>query len=326
MTLARPTAYFLDLCSFVTFFPVHPASVAAGEFIDTDTGMITGDSTYWSDPRAALVGNGPYILASRRFKQDLFVTQNPYYLNRAEMRNHSIRELIIPDPQTEMMVYGNGQADWLPDIPSSSRLAADLLAKKRPDEVTVPWVGTYFYNFNCAAELPDGTHNPLTDPRVRRALSMGIDRRTIVERVTRVGQPIARTFVPPGTLKGYDAPVEAGVAFDPSNARKLLAEAGYSNGSTLAGLSILSNTDGGHEAIAQQIKRSWEENLGVVATLEGLEGKAFSERLKNWSSIHDQPRRGPSSETTRTRPRSWTSSAAAMETTTRATTTLNSTH
>lgn len=278
--LAKPCTYFLNLCAFATFLPVHARSVAASEFVDPQTGLVTGDSTYWSDPQR-LVTNGPYVLTRRRFKQDVLLEQNLYYWNRAAMRNRSIRERIIADPQTAMMIYNNGQADWLPDIPSASALAADLLGQRRPDVTAVPWVGTYFYNFNCMARLPDGTKNPLADPRVRRALSMGIDRQAIVQHVTRINQPVARTFVPPGTLTGYDAPVDAGVSFDPPAARELLAQAGYADGKSLAGLSILYNTNAGHAAIAQQIKRSWEEHLGVVVTLESLEGKSFSERLKS---------------------------------------------
>jgi oligopeptide transport system substrate-binding protein len=279
VTLARPTPYFLDLCQFVTFFPVHPRSVAARETINPDTGMLITDSSYWSDP-SRLVCNGPYVLVERRFKQDLLMKQNPRYWNRAAMRNHSIRELVITNPQTALMMYDDGQADWLPDIPSSSVLAADLLKAKRQDVLASPWVGTYFYNFNCQEKLPDGRPNPLHDPRVRRALSLAIDRRTIVERVTRVGQPIARTFIPPGTIRGYDPPVEAGSGFDPPAARKLLIEAGYPDGAGLTGLSIMYNTGGGHELIAQQIKRTWEQTLGVAVALEAVEGKGFSQRLK----------------------------------------------
>ncbi len=99
-------------------------------------------------------------------------------------------------------------------------------------------------------------------------------------KLTRIDQPIARTFIPPGALPGYDPPVEAGVTYDIEAARKLLADAGFPNGQGLNGLTILFNANGGHVDIAQQIKNSWEKNLGVVVTLESLEVKAFGERLR----------------------------------------------
>ena len=112
---------------------------------------------------------------------------------------------------------------------------------------------------------------------------MSIDRQTIVDKVTRLGhvQPIARSFVPPQTLPDYQPPTEHGLEFNPTLARQLLAQAGYADASSLTGLSILFNTEGGHSTIAQQIKRSWEIHLGITVTLEAVESKRFSERLKN---------------------------------------------
>lgn len=280
--LAQPTPYFLELCAFVTFGPNHAASLEPLLQPDPKSGMYRIDSGYWSDPKR-LVGNGPYLLARRRFRQDLLMTQNPHYWDKASMGNRSILERIIENPQTALYAYDNGQAHWLPDIPTSSAIAADLLKQGRKDVIASPWAGTYFYNLNCRPTLADGRKNPLADARVRRALSMAIDRKALVEQVTRMNQPVAKTFIPPGCLPGYDAPVDAGVGFDPEGARKLLAEAGYRGGAGLKGLSILYNSGRGHENIAQPIKRSWEEHLGVVVTLEAQEGKSFSERLKKHS-------------------------------------------
>src|SRR6185369_4163383 len=103
---------------------VHAASVGPTEIPNPDTGMLIGDSTYWSDPRK-LITNGPYVLARRRFKRDLLLTQNPHFWNRAAMGNKSILERIVGDPRTQMMIYSTGQADWLPEIPSNSSMAAD---------------------------------------------------------------------------------------------------------------------------------------------------------------------------------------------------------
>src|SRR5690606_16382014 len=97
--------------------------------------------------------------------------------------------------------------------------------QNRPDVHATPMAGTYFYNFNCQATLPDGRRNPLADTRVRRALSMAIDRDALVASVTGMGEPPAYTFIPPAALANYHPPVEHGVRFDPSRARELLIEA-----------------------------------------------------------------------------------------------------
>jgi peptide/nickel transport system substrate-binding protein len=77
----------------------------------------------------------------------------------------------------------------------------------------------------------DGTplpHNPLADVRVRRALSIGINRAAIADRVMAgLGYPTANLV--PGTLFGYDPTLKV-PDYDPDGAKKLLAEAGYPDG------------------------------------------------------------------------------------------------
>ncbi len=277
--LDRPTPYFLELCAFITFSPVHEKTVSNQVSMDPETGTLIQDP-YWTRPDR-LVCNGPYVLQRRRFQRDLQLVLNEHYWNRAAMGNRSIMELIVRDPQTQLLMYERGEVDWLPSIPSTGSLAADLVDEQRDDAHLTPAAGTYFYNFNCQQTLADGSPNPLADARVRRALSMTIDRNAIVEQVTRLNQPVARTFVPLGALPAYDPPVESGIDFDPEAARSLLAEAGYPGGKRLTGLSILYNTGSGHEMIAQQIARTWQQELGVVVTLEGLEVSVFGDRLKN---------------------------------------------
>ncbi len=279
--LTRPTPYFLQLCAFATFMPVHAASLESKTSINPETGMLTQDPTWTKPPH--LISNGPYTLNEWKFKRHLLLTANPHYWSRATMANDSILEMIIESPQTALLRYDNNQVDWLPDIPTAKPIAADLIHSRRPDVHAGPAAGTYFYNFNCKPQLNDGSANPLADPRVRTALSMCIDRQTIVERVTRLSsvQPTASTFVPPNTLQDYAPPTDTGVRFNPQRATSLLAEAGYPDGQGLTGLSILYNTEGGHGDIAQQIRHAWLEHLGVTIKLEAVESKRFSERLKN---------------------------------------------
>lgn len=277
--LVNPTPYFIELCAFVTFMPNPRHVVGAMPKFSNDTGMLRADPKYWSDPER-LVTNGPYVMQRRQFKRDLLMVANDQYHGRAAMRNDSILEKIVPDPQSTVIAYEAGEVDFLPDLGVNASVTADLAAQDRDDVHLVPMAGVYFYNFNCLPTKPDGSPNPLADVKVRRALSMGIDRKTLVSQVTRMNQPVVKSFVPPGVLPDYDPPEEAGIGFDPATGKNLLAEAGYPGGKGLTGLSILYNTGFGHERIAQAIKRMWEQHLGVVVTLEGVEVKSFAERLK----------------------------------------------
>lgn len=290
VTLEQPMAYFLEMCAFITYVPVHAETCDAQTRIIPASGMLQQDPM-WIRPvdkagpgEPALVTNGPYVLQRRRFKRDLLMTANEHYWNRDNMKNDSILELIVPDIQAQILMYHRGEIDWIPNVPSTGSLAADMLKQQdagdRNDVHAVTSAGTYFYVFNCQEKLPDGAANPFHDPRVRRAFSMAIDREEIVNEITRLKQPIAFTFVPPGSLPGYEPPVEAGVTHDPDRARELLAEAGYPGGKGLTGLSILYNTGSGHESVAQYLQHVWEQELGASIPLQGQEVAIFGDRLK----------------------------------------------
>ncbi len=276
VTLKEPMDHFLELCALAVMFPVHRRSVEPQVSLDPVTRMLVQDP-YWTSP-GRLITNGPYVLAERRFKRDLLLRVSPTYWNRSIVGPKTIRELIITNPKLALLLYERGEADYLPEIPSASPLAADLAQQDRPDVHLIPSAGTYFYNFNCLPKRPDGSPNPLHDPRVRRALAMAVDKKLLVEKVTRLNQPVAQTFVPLGSLPGYTPPTHASPAFDPPAARDLLREAGASD---MTGLSILYNTGMGHEQIAQAIARMWSEHLGVDVSLEGVESKAFGKRLRS---------------------------------------------
>lgn len=278
--LTAPTPYFLELCAFATFMPVPRHVVEKDLRFNPETGAILDDGTYWSDPER-LVTNGPYRLEMRRFRVGSLLRANDHYYDRAAMANETVKELVITTEAAALGAYERGDADFYADIPTGSATAADLLAQQRPDAHAQTMAGTYFYNFNCLPKLPDGRENPLADARVRRALSLAIDREALVNRVTRIGQPVARSYVPPGVIKGYEPPTDAGVLLDVEEARRLLAEAGYDNPAALTGLSILYNTDAAHHTIAQAVQEMWRQNLGVVVTLEPQELRAFRDRLKS---------------------------------------------
>ena len=280
--LGRVTPYFLELVAFITYGPVHEKSFSDFVSVQADTGGVVLDSGWCG--AGVLVSNGAYVLASHRFKRDLLLRCNPYYWGRAEVKNASIRFVIVSDDYTALLMYESGDVDWLPDLESGSALAAGLLdessAGLRFDVHRRTSAGTYFYLFNCEAKLADGRVNALADVRVRRALSLGIDRESIVEKIVKVHGGAARSFTPGSAIPGYAPPLTGG-GYDLVRARGLLREAGYAGGKGIEGLSILYNTEGAHKLIAQQIANHWREGLGVEVRLEGIEKGAFSDRVQH---------------------------------------------
>ncbi|MDX9911302.1 MAG: peptide ABC transporter substrate-binding protein [Phycisphaerales bacterium] len=313
ITLERPVPYFLDLIALPVFCPVYPALVSRYEIPAADTGRLELRQGWTKPPE--IVGNGPMKLTRWRFKRDLRFEKNEHYWGRDTITLDTILMLSTEDPNAQVLAMNSGTADWLSDVTPPYR--GDMLAERRafhaehaaeyerlvaeglpqyevdrllpPDprkhvqSVTV--FGTYFWNFNCKPELPDGRENPFHDARVRRAFAMAIDKRSITEDIRRLGEQVATTLTPPGSIGGYQTP--AGVAFDPAGARALLAEAGY--GPDAKGgarefpviVELAFNKDSGHDLVAQAIARNWQEHLGVKTRLVQKELKVYREDLKN---------------------------------------------
>jgi len=265
VTLDTPTAFFTELCAFPTFSPV-PRHVVR-EIEEMDEGYIRADPTYWTDPDR-LVTNGPYNLSVFASKVRLVLDQNPEYWAKDTMGNLRIILEVVEDETLAVLLFKDKQVHWIPTL-SQPELRAKLVNSGYEHAHIVPNAGTYYYQFNCRDTLPNGEPNPMQDVRVRQALGMCIDRRAIVENVTRNNEPVSMTFVPAGQIPGYDSPIEAGLPYDPARAAELLAEAGYPNGEGFPPLDLLVNatgTSGGANVdIAIVVKKIWEDELGITS-------------------------------------------------------------
>lgn len=247
--LTHPTAYFLDLCAFYPYFPSHPPTVRA-----------YGDG--WTRAEH-LVGNGPFLLESWALRRGIRMRRNPLYWDATQVALETIEAVTIERASTGFNFYIAGHTDWV-DSGSLPLFVMDAI-RQRPDFHAAPYLNTYFYRINV-------TRPPLDDPRVRRALSMAIDREAIVEHITRGGQLPARHLVPPG-LPGYTSPV--GPGYDPERARALLAEAGYPGGRGFPGFELLFNTSEAHKQIAEVVQQQWKRELGIDCELRNQEWKVF---------------------------------------------------
>jgi oligopeptide transport system substrate-binding protein len=290
--LEHPVTFFPSLCAFPPFFPLNKRSMA--QFAETDpaTHRTIYNQNFTRPPY--LQTNGPYQMIEWSFKRRIRLSANPYYWDIAHVKSRIIDQIYADDPLPAFLKYDDGSVDWLAEV--SGDLAAELRQRGRQDLHVFPGFGTYFYSINCQPKLPDGRPNPLADVRVRRALALAIDKHPIVEDVTRMGEPIADTYIPPGIFPGYKSP--PGQSYDPAQARKLLADAGYPNGSGFPILSILFNSEGQHSQIAQIVQRQWLNNLHLDVPLESVELKTLGQRLHDkeysiarasWIGDYDDP-------------------------------------
>jgi oligopeptide transport system substrate-binding protein len=269
------------------------------------------------------VGNGPYLLTQWRYKRDMRLERNPLFHSPQRVRCDSIASLSIDDPNTAVLAFESGQIDWVSDVTVDYQ--ADMLAERRAYEqrhaaeirsmlesgrsidealaslpppqrgqrrnISVfPTFGTDFFSFNCRPHLADGRPNPFADARVRRAFTLAVDKKVIVERVTRLHEPVATTFVPPGSIPGYRSP--AGLPHDPARGRAELAAAGWSDrnndgfaenarGEAFPEIEILFTTNTArYKNIALALRDMWQRELGVRIVLRGKDTKFYKDDLK----------------------------------------------
>jgi len=273
VTLENPTPFFLDLCATSPLYPEHLASVQKW-----------GDD--WIKP-GHLVGNGAYQLAEWRINDRIRMVKNPFYWDAAHVGMTSIDALPIHLANTAFNFYAAGQADLSMDkglVPLA--LLNDL--RTRPDFHSAPFLGTYFVRFNV-------TRPPFKDARVRRALSLVIDKRLIVDKITRAGEVPAESFVPPGAA-GYQPP--PGPGRNPDEARRLLAEAGYPGGKGFPLVTYLYSEGELNEAIAVELQSMFRRELGINIALQRQEWKVYLNSMNNldfdlcrssWVGDYDDP-------------------------------------
>ncbi len=254
--LKSPTPYFLQLTGYYPLFATNRRCVE------------TYGYPAWTRPEN-IVSNGAFRLQSRQVRQRTRLVKSENYWNAANVRLNTIDVLPVESQTTALNLYLTGQVDWIPKAPNT--IVPELLAQKRDDLFPRPQMTIYFYRLNCSKP-------PLDKKLVRRALALAVNKRQIVEGVTRGGEVPASSFVPPG-LTGYEPATSE--PYNPQLARKLLAEAGYPGGRGFPKLEISYNTDEGHQSIAELIQAQWKENLGIDVGLQNMEWNAYLAAQRN---------------------------------------------
>lgn len=263
LRLAYPVPYLPDLIAHASWYPVHQATIEAH-------GAMDQRGSRWTRP-GNLVGNGPFVLDDWKPNQVIQVNKSPTYWDADEVHLNAIRFYPIESSASEEAAFRSGQLHLTTGVP------IDKLAIYREDaELSKvfdehPVLATYYYRFNTKKP-------PLDDVRVRRALSLAIDREQLVSKVTLGGQVPARALTPPGT-GGYTAGDL--LSGDLDEAQRLLAEAGFPNGDGFPDLEILFNTNDGHRRIAEAIQQMWRQNLGINIGLYNQESKVQSDSMRD---------------------------------------------
>lgn len=264
--LKANTPYFTELCAFPAYFPVQQATVeGAGESWATDP------STY--------VCNGPYKLVEWAHDSYMLYEQNENYWDVANLGPKQIKFVLMEDANSQLSAYETGEVVFIDDCPTDE-IAAQ---KENSDFYLEGQLGTYYASYNTQNEY-------LSNPLVRKALTLAIDRNYICEQIGQAGQQPAGAFVATG-LTDADPTKEfrevGGDYFDPMDyegnvelAKKALEEAGYPNGEGLPTFNYLTNDSAGHVDIAEALQNMWKE-IGVNINIDTQEWSTFLNTRKN---------------------------------------------
>ena len=218
------------------------------------------------------IGTGPFILEHYEPNVKTVFTRNPDYFRQGLPYVDGVEWLVLDDESTALAMYRTGQIDAGPGLQWDVR-QADLESLKQSH----PHLRSQDIQSNTKTTIWMRTDKPpFTDVRVRRAISHAIDRQGLIEAVWMRGEP--SPAVAPG-LAQWSLPIDQlgegakYYRYDPQEARRLLAEAGYPKGLK----TTLTTTGGyGRDLIdAVQMVLRYLKEVGIEAELKIQEYGAY---------------------------------------------------
>jgi oligopeptide transport system substrate-binding protein len=233
----------------------------------------------WTEP-GFFQSFGPFTLKDWVHDSTISIVKNPFWPGADNIPVPKIDEVTMSmlDGTAQLAEYEAGNLDVVIDPPLADmdRIKSDPVLSK---EFSVsPSMCTYYYGFNTKAPFVD-------DARVRRALSMAIDRQSLIDNVTKGGQQPAQWFARPG-LAGSPTPEshpDLGIKFDVAKANAeldaYLAEKGLTKDKL--DITLMFNTSSGHQKIAEAIQQMWKDNLGVDIKVANQEWKVFLDTIRD---------------------------------------------
>jgi ABC-type oligopeptide transport system substrate-binding subunit/class 3 adenylate cyclase/tetratricopeptide (TPR) repeat protein len=237
--LEGPTGYFLSLLSNPAVYPVPRHVVKAR-------------GSEWAEA-GPIVSNGPFQLEDWQPGHSMVLVRNPEYHGRFRGNVWRVEVDLATDRSDTVGMY---EADCLDSLSLwlLPRSLADRARERHAGEYgTAPRLASFFVAF-------DVSRPPFNDPRARRAFVLATDRETLAH-VAYGGwaSPATGGFVPPG-IPGHSAGVA--LPYDPEEARRLLAQAGYPGGRGFPVVESLVRKGRLKEAFTY-LEHQWRQNLGV---------------------------------------------------------------
>lgn len=265
IVLSYPCSYFDKMAAFASMSPVQQATVEAN-----------GDA--WCTSAETFVSNGPYMITEWTPSERIVLTKNPNYVggwDSSKIVSSSITLLLLEDSSASYAAYNSGEAVLIKDVPTDE-IPSLTKAEDGGDFYVDTILGTYYVSLNLQRDA-------FKDAKVRKALSLAIDRDYVANTIMQGTFSTADSIVGPGIVdeNGYfhdngNAPyISADYEANMAEAKKLLEEAGYPNGEGYPTIEYSTNDSGYHVPLAEYLQQVWGD-LGITLTISKMEWSAFT--------------------------------------------------
>ena len=268
VNLANPCSYFGELAAFATLNPVQQATVEAN-----------GDA--WATSADTYISNGPFMMTEWVPGSHITFSKNPNYWNAEAIKLDKLEFELIEDPNAAYSAYTSGEVDMIKDVPTE-----EIPSLQGNDDFHVdPIIGTYYVSLNLQKEY-------FQDARVRKALSLAIDRNYVANTLMQGTYSPASAIVGPGWLdtdgSSFAENANGGTPYiDNDNfdanleeAKKLMEEAGYPNGEGFPQIEYTTNDAGYHKVVAEYLQQAWAA-IGIDLKVNIVEWASFTPMRRN---------------------------------------------
>ncbi|MCL2007749.1 MAG: peptide ABC transporter substrate-binding protein [Treponema sp.] len=263
ITLHSPMLHFLQTMHGMAFLPVNQRYVETGE------GWHRNASTY--------IGTGPFMVTNFDFGNAVTLVKNPHFYDADNVRLEELVFRIIPDMGTGVTAVATGEIDGHNQVPAAE-VAQHRVHNPAFRSVTI--LSTTYWLVNTSKW-------PYNDPRIGRALTLAIDRETIIFDVLQNAHAFGYALAPPGLIVNGRDFREAGGDYgfgpnaDVAEARRLLAEAGFPNGEGFPTMRLRYYTDENVRMTVEAIQQMWATNLNIRAEVDVADWQIFYTEVQN---------------------------------------------
>jgi oligopeptide transport system substrate-binding protein len=245
--LEHPTPYFLSLTAFPSFIPIPSHRIEEVE----------------AQPVSRRIVSGPYEIEWMVPHAEIVLRKNSSFWNSDTISIEEIHISIVPDENTAFQMFERKELDWIGG--SLCPIPPDALLQSEQPVEHYPMAASTFCTFNTEG-------SPFSNAKLRKALSLAIDREEITKKILQTGQTPAQQVVPPVLLDRSTS------LYDPERARAYYKEALQELGE-LPPIRLLLRNGQIDRHIAQALQRMWKQVLGLDVVLEQTDYKSHKYRL-----------------------------------------------